>query len=242
MSGALRFRSAALTNVGLKRTLNEDAVLDRPEIGLWVVADGMGGHGGGDVASRAIVDALAKLAAPNSASTFLDQFEASVSTTHRGLRDFARREGKGIVGATLAALLIYDHHFACVWCGDSRVYLLRDGKLSQVSHDHSEVQELVDRGALDKADAKSWPRANVVTRAIGASEALELEIVDSRANAGDRYLLCSDGLSAHVEDAEIAVAIQGADPRATCDKLIALTLQRGARDNVSVIAVFCEAG
>ena len=157
------------------------------------------------------------------------------------MRAFARREGRGLVGSTLAALLIFDNHFACVWCGDSRVYRWRGGKLDQVSHDHSEVQELIDRGALDKDDAKTWPRANIVTRAVGASEALELEIVDSPVAAGERFLLCSDGLSAHVDEPEIAAALAAGEPRVVCEALVGLTLKRGARDNVSVIVVFCDA-
>ena len=241
MTASLRFRSAALTDVGRKREHNEDAVLDRPEIGLWAVADGMGGHGGGDVASRTIVEELVRLAPPTSAAAFLDAFEASVSVAHDELRAFARREGRGLVGSTLAALLIFDNHFACVWCGDSRVYRWRGGKLDQVSHDHSEVQELIDRGALDKDDAKTWPRANIVTRAVGASEALELEIVDSPVAAGERFLLCSDGLSAHVDEPEIAAALAAGEPRVVCEALVGLTLKRGARDNVSVIVVFCDA-
>jgi len=241
VTASLRIRSAALTDVGRKREHNEDAVLDRPEIGLWAVADGMGGHGGGDVASRTIVEALVRLAPPASAAAFLDAFENSVSVAHDELRAFARREGRRLVGSTLAALLIFDHHFACVWCGDSRVYRWRAGKLDQVSHDHSEVQELIDRGALDKDDAKTWPRANIVTRAVGATEALELEIVDSPVAAGERFLLCSDGLSAHVDEPEIAAALAAGEPRVVCEALVGLTLKRGARDNVSVIVVFCDA-
>jgi serine/threonine protein phosphatase PrpC len=239
MSSAFPFRSAALTDVGLKRKINEDSVVDRPEIGLWAVADGMGGHGGGDVASQRVAKALADIAPPDSAAGFLDAFEASMVEAHDDLRELAKREGRKVVGSTLAALLIYDSHFACVWCGDSRVYMLRAGALTQVSHDHSEVQELIDRGTLNKREAKSWPRANVVTRAVGATVSLELEIIDRPASTGDRFLICSDGLSAHVEDEEIAAALAGDEPTAICDGLVALTLQRGARDNVSVVVIFC---
>jgi serine/threonine protein phosphatase PrpC len=240
MAASLTFRSAATSDVGKKRTLNEDAVLARPEIGLWAVADGMGGHGGGDIASRALVDALGRLPPPPSASALLDEFEARVGAVNGALRELARREGRPVIGATLAALLIYGAHFACVWCGDSRVYRLRDGVLEQLSHDHSEVQDLVDRGVLDKAEAKSWPRGNIVTRAIGASDQAELEIVDGPVASSDRFLICSDGLTAHVEDDEIAAHLAGADPRSICDALIALTLQRGAADNVSVVVVVCD--
>ncbi len=240
MAGNLGFRSAWASDVGKKRTLNEDAALARPEIGLWAVADGMGGHGGGDVASQALIEAFAKIPSPTSASALLDEFEARVGEVNTALREQARILGRPVIGTTLAALLIYDAHFACVWCGDSRVYRLRDGALRQLSHDHSEVQDLVDRGVLDKSEAKSWPRGNIVTRAIGAAEQAELEILDGPAMAGDKYLICSDGLTAHVEDHEIAAYLGGVDPQAICDSLITLTLQRGAVDNVSVIAILCE--
>lgn len=241
MNASLVFQSAAASDVGRKRTLNEDAVLDRPEIGLWAVADGMGGHGGGDVASHAIVEGLSRIGAPTSAPQLLDDFEARVGEAHDAMRTLAELRGGGVVGSTLAALLIHDANYACVWCGDSRVYRLRDGAFEQLSHDHSEVQELVDRGVLDKAEAKTWPRANVVTRAVGASEQPELEIVDGRVSPGDRFLICSDGLTAHVEDAEIAERLGAPEPRRVCDELVALTLERGARDNVSVVTIFCDA-
>jgi protein phosphatase len=145
-----------------------------------------------------------------------------------------------VVGATLAAVLIHGGHFACVWCGDSRVYLLRQGKLSQVSRDHSEVQELIDRGVIDAREARAWPRRHVVTRAIGVRDQPELEIVDGVAAAGDRFLICSDGLTRHVTDPEIGALLGEPDPQKSCDALIALTLQRGASDNVSVVIVACN--
>ena len=241
MSGAFRFRTAAVSDVGKVRTLNEDSVLARPEIGLWAVADGMGGHGGGDVASRSVVRALASLAPQPSGAALLGEFEARIVGVNAELRALARSRGASVVGTTLVAVLVHGVHFACVWCGDSRVYLLRGGALQQITRDHSEVQDLVDRGVLDRDEARTWPRRNVVTRALGAADQAELEIVDGPAFAGDRFLLCSDGLTAHVEDAEIAAALAADDPQQACDDLLALTLRRGASDNVSLIVVVCDA-
>jgi protein phosphatase len=241
MSGAFVFRTASVSHVGMVRELNEDSVLARPEIGLWAVADGMGGHGGGDVASRAVVAALAALAPQETGAALLGEFETSIVRVNAELRALARSRGASVVGATLVAVLVHGVHFACVWCGDSRVYLLRGGALEQITRDHSEVQDLVDRGVLDRDEARAWPRRNVVTRALGATDQAELEIVDAPAFAGDRFLLCSDGLTAHVEDGEIAALLAVDDPQKACDDLLAVTLQRGASDNVSIVVVACDA-
>jgi serine/threonine protein phosphatase PrpC len=240
MAGKLAFRSVAASHVGHVRKLNEDGVLARPEIGLWAVADGMGGYGGGDIASGAVVTALGQLPKPVSAAAFLRDFEAKIAGVNTQLRALARGRSGSLIGTTLVAVLIFDAHFACVWCGDSRAYLLRDGVLTQISRDHSEVQDLVDRGVLAVEEAKTWPGRNVVTRALGATNDADLEIIDGPTVAGDRFLLCSDGLMAHVSDAEIAEKIARQPPQKACDDLIALTLQRGAADNVSIVIVDCE--
>jgi protein phosphatase len=241
VTGAFAFRTACVTNVGLARELNEDSVLARPDVGLWAVADGMGGYGGGDVASAAVVSALKTLAPSATAAQFLAEFETCIVKVNADLRAMARRRTRAIFGTTLVALMVYGNHFACVWCGDSRCYLLRDGKLSRVSRDHSEVQELIDRGLLLADEAKDWPRRNVVTRALGATDEAELEMVDGPACAGDRFVLCSDGLTVHVADREIAALLAVVEPQTAVDNLLRLTLERGARDNVSVIVVDCDA-
>jgi protein phosphatase len=235
----LAFRSFALSHVGCVRKLNEDSVLARPEIGLWGVADGMGGHGGGDLASATVVAALAKLRPPASAAEFLDAFETCVADANEDLRAYGREQAKSLVGTTLVAVLIFDLRYACVWCGDSRAYLLRDGELRRISRDHSEVQELLDRGVISAEQARTWPRRNVVTRALGAYDQVELEIVDGPTGPGDRFLLCSDGLTGHLSDAEIEQALAAAQPEKACERLVQLTLQRGASDNVSVVVVDC---
>ena len=241
MSGAFVFRTGSVSHVGKVRKLNEDSVLARPEIGLWAVADGMGGHGGGDLASQAVASALARLEPQPSGAALLSEFEACIGVVNADLRALAHSRGGSVVGTTLVAILVHSGHFACVWCGDSRVYLLRGGVLEQVSRDHSEVQDLIDRGVLERDEAKVWPRRNVVTRALGVAEQAELEIIDGPTLAGDRFLLCSDGLTAHVDDGEIASLLAIEDPQKACDDLLALTLQRGASDNVSLIVIVCEA-
>jgi serine/threonine protein phosphatase PrpC len=240
MTGAFAFRTGCLSHVGLQRKLNEDSVLAKPEIGLWAVADGMGGHGGGDVASRTVVEALRTLAPSASAAYLLSEFERRIMGVNSDLRALALTRETAVVGTTLIALLVHGAHYACVWCGDSRAYLRRDGALSRVSRDHSEVQELIDRGLLDEEEARAWPRRNVVTRALGANEQAELELVDGPIHAGDRFLLCSDGLTTHVRDKEIAALIASGEPQKACDDLLHLTLDRGASDNISIIIIDCN--
>lgn len=239
VSDVFAWRSGFVCHVGRVRGVNEDSVLILPRVGLWVVSDGMGGHGAGDIASRAVVDALESLAPDESAARLLAKFEQKVIGVNSDLRMLARARNRRIIGATLVALIIHGSHYACVWCGDSRTYLLRDATLKQITHDHSEVQELVDQGALSPEEARSWPGRNVITRALGASDRAELEMTDGPIQAGDRFLLCSDGLVAHVSDDEIAAHLASDDPQEACDTLLTLTLNRGARDNVSIIVVDC---
>ncbi|HLW89981.1 MAG TPA: protein phosphatase 2C domain-containing protein [Roseiarcus sp.] len=239
MTGTLVFDTASASHVGKVRTVNEDGLLARPDLGLWAVADGMGGHGAGDLASSAVIAALDTIRSADTAAELLAQFEHRVIRANAEVRAVARSRALGLIGTTLAALLIRPPHYACLWCGDSRAYLWRDGGLAQISHDHSEVQDLIDRGILDAAEAKTWPRRNVVTRAIGVAVETELELAEGRVAAGDRFLLCSDGLTNHVDDAEIATALSGGGPKQACEQLVELTLQRGASDNVSLIVIAC---
>jgi len=238
----MTFRTATASHVGNVRTVNEDRVIARPDIGLWAVADGMGGHGAGDLASAAVVDALDTIDRSASAAQLLDRFEDRIIRVNGELRTLAQTRRSAIVGATIVAILVHGEHYACVWCGDSRAYLWRGGALTQISRDHSEVQDLVDRGILEPHEARAWPRRNVVTRALGATDQAALEIRDGPLEIGDRFLLCSDGLVNHVDDREIAAAIGAVGPREACDRLIALTLQRGGSDNVSIVVFSCEAG
>jgi serine/threonine protein phosphatase PrpC len=124
-----------------------------------------------------------------------------------------------------------------VWAGDSRIYLYRRGQLFQLSRDHTEVQELLDRGAISPEEARTWPRRNVITRAIGVWEDLSLEMAHGQIQPDDKFLICSDGLIAHVSDDEIRDMLEGNPPEETCRSLIALTLARGGSDNVTVVVI-----
>ena len=240
MTEQFAFRVGCVTHVGRVREHNEDSVLARPKVGLWAVSDGMGGYGNGDIVKPGGGGGAEHTSPNESASAFLTEFEQKIIGVNAELRSLARAQNSRIIGTTLVALIVHGVHYACIWCGDSRAYLYRDTKLSQVTRDHSEVQELVDRGVLTKEEARTWPGRNVITRALGASDQAELEIVDGPVHAGDRFLLCSDGLVAHVSDDEIADGLTAADPQEACDSLLKLTLGRGATDNVSIIVVDCE--
>jgi protein phosphatase/serine/threonine-protein phosphatase Stp1 len=230
-----RFESWAVTHPGAVRSHNEDTFVDRPDLGLWAVADGAGGHDAGEVASGMLKQALEEIPAGLSASELLAQVRLRVEAVHQALREEAERRGpRSIIASTLVVLLARDGHFACLWAGDARAYLLRDGVLAQVTRDHSLVQELVDAGAITPEEAEGHPRANVITRAVGAAEALELDKVSSRLAAGDRFLLCSDGLSKTLPDAELAVLLAGPGP---AERLVDEALARHASDNITVVAI-----
>ncbi len=230
--------AAARTDVGRVRKLNEDAFVSRPEIGLWAVADGAGGESAGDRASGLIVEALNKIGPPETAADFLIEVRDSLRAVNRLLRlEAAASGGHRLIASTIVTLLAFGQHFACAWAGDSRLYLHRNGRLRQISRDHSEVQEMVDCGMLTPEEARTHPRANVVTRAVGAEDDLTLEMVQDQVRAGDVFLLCSDGLTKMLEDSEIAplAAIRPID--GAVDALIETTLRRGGTDNVTVVMI-----
>ena len=230
----LRFHTGAATHVGKVRQRNEDSYLARPDVGLWAVADGMGGLEAGDLASRTMIDALKSIERPNSAAELLAWCEQRVVMANSVLNDIGRQRG-GVIGTTIAVLLAYDSRFACVWSGDSRIYLVRDRKIIPQSRDHTEVQELIAEGRLRPEEARTWPRRNVVTRAIGVHDDPELEMTDGVLQPGDAFVLCSDGLTSHVEDGEILEEVMANTSQRACDALINLTLLRGASDNVTVV-------
>jgi protein phosphatase len=229
--------SCGQSHVGLIRELNEDRYLVKSESGLYVVADGMGGHDAGEVASTSIVEHLKSIGIPSSAPDLRARFEDRVIMANREIREISSRNGGGMVGSTLAALLAFERQYACMWAGDSRIYMFRNGKLSQLSRDHTEMQDLIDRGLLTREEAVAWPRRNVVTRAIGAVDDPALDIAHGQILAGDKFLICSDGLTAHVSDEEIGLALAEKSAQEGCGSLIDLTLSRGGSDNVTVIIV-----
>ncbi len=231
------FECGAATHVGKVRSRNEDNFLVHPGSGIWVVADGMGGHQDGDIASKMIVEALQAVAPQSSAADLLTRCEASVLSANRRIQLHGAGGGQRVIGSTVAILLIHQYHYACLWSGDSRIYRLRDGELVQLSRDHTQVQELIESGQLTEDEAKNWPGRNVITRAVGVKDEPELDVEDGSLIPGDVFLLCSDGLTNHVSDREILAEIRNQGSQGACDALVRMTLARGARDNVTVVVV-----
>lgn len=238
----IRWISAAATDVGSKRRINEDALLERSEAGLWVVADGMGGHAAGDVASHAVIHPLSLLVRPDDLADFVDVVEDTLMSVNQQLREYAAQQlGGRTLGSTVVALLLSDRTGVCLWAGDSRLYRLRNGQLGRISRDHSAVQEMVDAGAITPEEAASHPQSNVITRAVGGSERLLVDAAVFAPEAGDTYLLCSDGLYNEVADDVIRRKMALA-PDEGVRQLLEEALHNGGRDNVSIILVRLEEG
>ncbi|MDO5705631.1 MAG: serine/threonine-protein phosphatase [Paracoccus sp. (in: a-proteobacteria)] len=238
-----RFDTGAASHVGLVRSHNEDSLLSLPAAGVWLVADGMGGHEAGDVASAIIAEEIESVGIAVSAQDLRVRVCERLGRAHRRITAHSREMGHATVGATVAALLIFDTGFTCLWAGDSRIYLLRGGRLSRLTTDHSEVQELVDAGRLTQEQARSWPRRNVITRAIGIHDGPNVETVTGPAQPGDVFLLCTDGLTEHLRDQELAACLTvsvSCTAQAVADDLIARTLNGGARDNVTAVVLHCR--
>jgi protein phosphatase len=231
------FETGAASDTGRVRNHNEDSYLTQPDSGVWLVADGMGGHQAGDFASRTIAEAIASVGMPVSAPDLQARFMDRLARAHATIQDQSRRLNGATVGATLVALLTFDRHFACVWSGDSRIYLLRGGQFQQVTTDHNEVNELLRQGAITAEQAATWPRRNVITRAIGVHDRPMTDEIAGALAPGDTFLLCSDGLTEHVQDHEMAEALARLPAQAACDALVQTTLERGAKDNVTVVVV-----
>ncbi len=229
------WHSWAKSDVGTVRTRNEDSFLLRPEIGLWMVADGAGGHQHGEVASSMLAEALGAMTSQGG-SDLIAEIRAAVQQTHRALRAQAEAEGEAVtIASTIVVLLAKGPHYACLWAGDSRVYRLRAGELVQLTRDHSLVQALVDGGTISAEEAEHHPHANIITRAVGA-DGLEPELdkVTDRAEPGDRFLLCSDGLNKALSAPLIARLVGTAEP---AKRLIEAALEYGVRDNVTAVVV-----
>ena len=234
--------SAGVTDKGKVRGHNEDSFLDAPQNALWVVADGMGGHTAGDLASKMIVERLGKVAAPGEPSAFMDVVDTELAAVNEDLRKHAKERNVSLIGATVVALLGAKDYFMCGWAGDSRAYRFREGQLQQISRDHSTAQEMMDTGQFDaNALQAAKPNANTITRAVGGEAKLFLDWVLAAYEPGTQFLLCSDGLTKEMSDAQIAEQFKkGMPPDVLANSLVKAALDAGGRDNVTAVIVRVE--
>jgi serine/threonine-protein phosphatase Stp1 len=232
------FRSRGATHAGTVKRLNEDAYVNRPDLGLWAVADGAGGHQSGEVASAKVASVLQTIEAGLSAGEMLVEVRSRLEAAHAHLRDVAARHGVDVmVATTVVVVLARDDHFACLWVGDSRAYLLRGHDLTRITRDHSLVQAMVDSGEISEAETIGHPQANIITRAVGAdSDCLDLEKRTGQLMPGDRMMLCSDGLSKAISEQQLADLLSG-DGDSSAERLVMAALAAHATDNITAVTI-----
>ena len=228
-----------LTHVGLRRDLNEDTYYGDSELGLWLVADGMGGHEYGEVASALARETIVREIRQGTALP-----QAIRIADEEIIRASRRRNDSLPMGTTVVAARVVGNRFEVAWVGDSRVYLWHDNTLAQLSQDHSYVQELIAKGAISIDQARSHPHRNVVTQALGVTDpaSLNVETLSGELQPGTQLLLCSDGLTEEVDDGLIATTLSGQDCSAQecVDTLVAAALDGGGSDNVTAVLVRCQ--
>jgi protein phosphatase len=196
----------------------------------------MGGHAAGDLASRIVVQSLDAIGTPESAADLLAQCEERLFSANQQILALSQERQGATVGTTAAVLLVREGYYACIWAGDSRIYLINRGGINQVSRDHSELEELIAEGALSREDVKDWP-SNAITRAVGVADDPEFEVVTGPAEPEDIFVVCSDGLTRHLQDEEILQHAATRRAQEACDDMLALALDRGGLDNVTIVIV-----
>ena len=237
LNGFQPWRTAALSHVGRKRAENQDCWLDRPDLGLWAVADGMGGHADGRIASRTVCRELGRVATLGTLVEVTTAVDRAIATANTDLLARAASTSPGtVIGTTVAALFIHSGYAVCVWCGDSRVHLVRRGEAFLLTRDHTPLQDMLDRGEIDYDEARGHRASCVVSRAVGVEHVAEIDHLAVEAQANDRFLLCTDGISRHVTVGELA-GLAGCEPERTVRNVVDLAKMRGATDDVTAVAV-----
>jgi serine/threonine-protein phosphatase Stp1 len=236
-----RFNVCAKTHVGMVRELNEDSYIELTDMGVWCVADGMGGHSAGEVASQAVTNGLRSLPGNAPIETMIHAVRENLQNTNRDLiAASGAYDPQRLPGSTVVVLILAGDQGAVVWAGDSRIYRSRVDGVEQLTRDHSHVQDLVDQGLIAEDQAESHPMANVITRAVGIQEPLEIDSVQFDVHINDRFLLCSDGLSRLMNSQEIQELMSHGDNEEIVQSLLHTSLVRGAPDNVTLISVRCK--
>ncbi len=225
------------SDIGRTRSINEDAYLAKPSHGIWAVADGMGGHFAGDVASQSVVSSLDNIEETSQPAALLTEVKQKLAEANTSLLHRAHAECVDVIATTVVVLLIKNDYFACVWSGDSRIYRYRGGLLERLSHDHSEVQRLIDDGLIGEEAAESHPASHIVTHAIGTDPELFLEMTQGETGPGDTFLLCSDGLNKELDDTAICRWLGDNQIKNHAEVLVNQAVAQGGRDNVTAVCV-----
>lgn len=233
---SFQIRYSGKSHVGLKRKVNEDSILMLADQQIFAVSDGMGGHAAGDVASAAVVDAIALLPPGLEPADKMQAVRQALAGANDKVHALAV-ERRTTIGATVVVLVLADGHWLALWAGDSRLYRLRAGQIEMLTSDHSVVAELVLSGRMSWDEAELHPQSNQITRAVGVEPELQLQKVHGELQSGDRYLLCSDGLSKYAGFETLRRILAVAPIETLAEQLIQLALDGGGADNVSVIAV-----
>jgi serine/threonine protein phosphatase PrpC len=219
------------------RAVNEDSVLALPDIGVWLVSDGMGGHQGGQFSSQTVADSVAMLVPDESGLIQAGQVVGAINAAHEIIRREAERTGAQVMGATVVALILSNDRFVGLWSGDSRLYRFRRGVLDMLSTDHSVVADLVLAGGMTWDEADHSPLSNQITQAVGVGDDPGLEVVEGAVEGGDRFLLCSDGLTKYTNRGMVRNILADASIERVGEKLLGIALDGGGDDNISLVVV-----
>jgi serine/threonine protein phosphatase PrpC len=232
---SFRIEDGAASHEGRVRQVNEDSHACLPGSGVWVVADGMGGHHDGQFASQQIVELLGQANSHDGLESACETVSAAIHRANERIFERSRELGQQI-GSTVVALVVRGGEFAVLWAGDSRAYLYRDGELIRLTRDHSQVEDLLEQGMICEDDIAAHPLRHVLSRAVGVEATLQIDAIRDFVEPGDLFLLCSDGLHGLLSEAEIA-GILSREGSAASGRLVQQCLDRGAPDNVTVALV-----
>jgi protein phosphatase len=237
-SSAFVFHSAGTTHPGRVRAVNQDAFVDRPRQGVWAVADGVGGHQQGEAASQTLVSAIAEIAIAPTHEPLVEAVRQRIIAVNQELVDRAQAlGGDTLIASTIALMVAEGSRCICLWAGDSRIYGFRGGRLTRLTRDHSQVEQLVEQGVISAQEAMHHPDANVILRAVGQTRTLELDAVVYDLYDCDKFLLCTDGITKELEEHEIAAILATGDCRENCEQLLQLALSRACGDNIALVVV-----
>lgn len=232
LAADFNWMSVAASELGRVRFSNEDAMLELSEHKLWAVADGLGGLSRGDYASKAVVQALQAFERRPTMRANIEAIESCLEAANTRCQTAFKHKK---LGSTVAACFAIGRYVAFIWAGDSRVYRLRKGTLTQMTTDHSVTQEKISRGDISEEEARSHPGAHVLTKAVGVHKKFQAEIQFAEAEDGDRYLICTDGLHNGINETDIQTHLHSGSREQALKQLIDLALERGGRDNITAV-------